>query len=291
MRLTDGEPVKEPPQRLNPSTNRRPIAPLYCLAYITPDAPGQGGQESLVARYPLAIVAQDDREAWRKWRDKIRSINPAIAFLAYQMVHEETFVPGPGHDQLRRAANSWCRYLNGFQPFTSWANQRHRLYDPRNPEFQECFLSACRAVLRSYPYDGLFLDNCTVFPIADPAPSVRSEMRESLQAVLLKLRMEFPDALIIGNSSFKWKGLNGEMTENRPTDMRRELQPFDGHVSPNMDMYQTYLREAGDVETVRRDMREVLQLGAFYGACVDAEHILWFAEFDEVINAFKRNKV
>jgi hypothetical protein len=261
------------------------------LAYITPNAPGQGGQESVVARYPIAIVPQDDRETFREWRDKVRAINPDIIFLGYQMVHEETFVPGPGHDELRKATNSWCRYPDGFQPFTSWGNQSHRLYDPRHAEFEQCFLRACRAVLRSYPYAGLFLDNCTIFNIADPTPSIRSEMRESLQAVLLKVRAEFPNILIIGNSNYKWKGLNGEMNENRPADMQIELKPFDGHASPNMDMYQTYLSNPADVETVRRDMRKVMQLGAFYGACVDPEHVLWFAAFDEVIDTFKRKKL
>jgi hypothetical protein len=275
---------KEPLRVLNQAATRNPIAPLFCLAYITPDAPGQDGQEPVVARYPVAVVPQDERNTFREWRDKVRIINPDIVFLAYQMVHEETSNPGPGHDELRKATNSWCSYPNGFQPFTAWGNQRHRLYDPRTAEFAECFLRACRAVLRSYPYDGLFLDNCTIFPIAHPMPSIRAEMREALQAVLLKLRRQFPEALIVGNSSYKWKGLNGEMNENRPADLQTELQHFDGHASPSMDMYQTVLSSAGDVETVRRDMSKILKLGAFYGASVDYEHVLWFDDFDKVID-------
>jgi hypothetical protein len=279
--------LEEPVAAARRKTPRRPVAPLFCLAYITPDAPGQGGQEPLVARYPLAIVPQDDRDQFRKWRDEIRNMNADIVFLAYQMVHEETTVPGPGHDELRRTRNSWCLYPGGFQPFTSWGERRHRLYDPRTPEFAECFLRACRAVLHSYPYGGLFLDNCTIFPIAHPLPSVRSEMREALQRVLLRLRDEFPDVLIVGNSSENWKGLNGEMNEGRPEQMESELRHFDGHALPNMDMYQTVLRSAGDIETVRHDMRKVFQLGAFYGANVESTHVLWFDDFDKVLDEYR----
>jgi len=278
-----------PPTCLRAGATRssRPIAPLYCLAYITPDAPGQGGQEPIVARYPVAIVPQEDREAFRKWRNAVRRINPEIVILGYQMVHEETSVPGPGHDELRKAKNSWCRYPNGFQPTTSWGNTTHRLYDFRAAEFERCLLNASRAVMCSYPYDGLFLDNCTVFDIADPVPSIRSEMRDALQNSLLKVRSEFPQALIVGNSSYRWKGLNGEMNENRRADIQAALQHFDGHVSPTMDMYQTYLSSASDAETVRQDMSKVLGMGAFYGACVDPQHVLWFDDFDKVIQTFK----
>jgi hypothetical protein len=208
------------------------------------------------------------------------------------MVHEETTtVPGPGHDELRKATHSWVRRADGVEPFTFWGNKRHRLYDPRTPEFEDCFLRACRAVLRSYDYDGLFLDNCTIFAIADPDETVRSEMRQALQATLLKLRLEFPDALIVGNSSYKWSGLNGEMNEARPRQLQSELKPFSGHTSPPMDMYLTYLTRADDTETVRREMNETLKLGAFYGANVDSQHVLWFGDFDEVISKHKRQGV
>jgi len=47
-------------------------------------------------------------------------------------------------------------------------------------------------VLASYAFDGLFLDNCTVFQIANPLPSVHAEMIAALQRVLIALRQEFP---------------------------------------------------------------------------------------------------
>ena len=283
--------VKEPIPSQKGPVIRRPIAPLFCCAYITPDAPGQGGQEPAVARYPVAIVPQDIRPAFRRWRDDVRAINPSIVLLAYQMVHEETTVPGPGHDELRKATHSWVRRADGVEPFTFWGSARHRLFDPRTPEFEDCFLRACRAVLRSYDYDGLFLDNCTIFPIADPNETVRSEMRQALQATLRKVRLEFPDALIVGNSIEKWSGLNGEMNEARPKQLQSELKPFSGHTSPSMNMYLTNLTRADDVETVRREMNETLKLGAFYGACVEGTHVLWFDDFDRVISRYKRQNV
>jgi hypothetical protein len=261
----------------------RPIAPLYCVAYITPDAPGQGGQEAIVARYPMAIVDQDNRDAFRIWRDAIRTLNPDIVFLGYQMVQEETSAPGPGNDELRKALHSWCKYPNGFEPTTFYGHHHHRLYDVRTPEFEECFLNACRKVLLSYPYDGLFLDNCTVFNIATPIPSIHSEMIQALQGVLLKLRQEFPEALIVGNSSESWLGLNGEMNEGRRAQLESQIRSSTRHTSPIMNMYQTILKNAQDIATVRADLKETLDLGAFYGASVDYQHVLWFDEFDNVL--------
>ena len=50
-----------------------------------------------------------------------------------------------------------------------------------------------------------------------------------------------------------------------------------------MNMYQTLLKDAHDVATVRDDLKETLRLGAFYGASVDFQHVLWFDEFDDVL--------
>ena len=283
------------PERASPagqSCDRRlprvPYAPLFCLAYITPDAPTQSGQEAMVARYPLAVVPQDDHEVYRSWRDRVRALNPRITFLCYQMVHEETTVPGPGHDELRKITHSWCQYPIGFQPYTEYGGQHHRLYDPRTAEFEHYFLRACAAVLKSYPYEGLFLDNCTVFPIASPIEAVRTEMRAALQAILIKLRAEFPDVLLVGNSSYKWNALNGEMNEARPAQLDEEFAPFPGHACPHMNMYQAVLRDAKDLGTLRKDMARVLALGAYYGANVESTHVLWFDEFDEVLEKYQK---
>jgi hypothetical protein len=134
-----------------------------------------------VARYPMAIVAQDNRDSFRRWRDAIRILNPDIVFLGYQLVHQETGDPGPGNDEWRKASHSWCKYLDDFESTTFWGGRHHKLYDVGTPEFEECFLNASRKVMLSYRYDGFFLDNCTVFAIATPIPSIHSEMIRALQ--------------------------------------------------------------------------------------------------------------
>jgi hypothetical protein len=275
-------------QRPDASPPCRPL--LFCTAYITPDAPGQSGQEATVARYPLVLVPQDTRAAFVSWRNRVNELNPSIVMLGYQLVIQETSVPGPGHDQLRRIKDAWCIYPGGIVPIVqaSPSGQRARIYDPRKKEWQRAFLAACRATLASYPFHGLFLDQCTVYQRAHILESARAEMRQALQETLLELRKEFPNALLVGNSSYSWTGLNGELNEGRFHDMKSELVPFSGHVSPRIELYQSLIHSADDIETVKREMAAAHAHGAFYGASVDYQHVLWFESFNDLIEACRR---
>jgi hypothetical protein len=268
------------------------IPPLFCTAYITPDAPGQGGQEAMVAKYPLANVAQDDSVVFRRWRDKVKSLNPDILMLGYQVVIQETKVPGPGHQRLSRVKNSFCSYPGGFVPTVpgAFSGDTSRIYDPRTAEWRTAFLDACNDTLASYPYDGLFLDQCTVFFKASPFLWIREEMLAALRETLLELRKAHPNIISVGNSSYNFAGLNGEMNEGRPNDLQKEMAPFAGHVPPRIEMMQTMLRYANDINTVKREMAIAHAYGAFYGACVDGSHVLWFDEFDAVIAAFNKTR-
>jgi hypothetical protein len=98
-----------------------------------------------------------------------------------------------------------------------------------------------------------------------------------------KFRQEFPGALIVGNSSESWLGPNGEMNEGRPAQLESHIRSSARHTSPTMNMYQTILKNAQDIATVRNDLKKILDLGAFYGAAVDYRHVLWFDEFDDVL--------
>jgi hypothetical protein len=233
------------------------------------------------------------REVFVRWRDHVKEINPSIVLLGYQIVIEESTVPGPGHDILLargRAANAFCKYPGGFTPTVTVNGLRWRIYDPRNPLWQAAFLDACRATLASYPYDGLYLDQCTVYEKAHILPSVKSDMRQALQDTLLELRKDFPDRLLVGNSSYSWAGLNGELNEGRFADIQAEMAPFARHVEPRLELYQSLLRNSHDEETVRKEMAAAHSLGAFYAAAPvnDYQHALWFEVFDEVIAAEKR---
>jgi len=258
------------------------LPPLFCTAYITPDAPGQGGQEAAVARYPLALVPQDARHPFLKWRNQVKELNPSILMLGYQMVIEETNVPGPGHDQLRRVRDAWCTYPGGFIPTVPGkpSGNRSRIYDPRKKEWQEGFLAACRATLASYPYHGLLLDQCTVFQRAHILESVRAEMRQALQETLLQLRHEFPDTLLVGNSSYNWSALNGEMNEGRFRDLESQFTPYERHASPRLLLYQSMIHSTAEFMTVQREMDAAHAVGALYGVSIDYQHVLWFDFFD-----------
>ena len=208
----------------------RLVPPLYTVAYVDPALPNQQGQEAVVARYPMALVSQDNRPLHRRWRDSIKAINPNIVFLAYQMTILETTSPGPGHNVLRRAQNSWVRSLWGSEVRVEEA--RRRVFDPRSDEWKQAFLDACSATLLSYPYDGLFLDQCSVFAIHHPLESIRREMRVNLSEVLIELRRQHPTAILIGNSVYNFRGLNGKMSEDRKHLFAQELLRWSDTLCP-----------------------------------------------------------
>lgn len=267
------------------------IPPLFCTAYIDPTIQVQAGQEAVVAKYPLILISQDVRLPFERWRNRVKELNPSIVMLGYQLVIEETTVPGPGHDIQRQLLDSWCVYPDGSFPtiYVRPATRRFKLFDPRKEAWQSNFLEACRATINSYPYDGLFLDQCSVHGIAHPVEEVRSEMRQALQDTLTRVRKEFPSKILVGNSRYHWSGLNGELNEGRANSMD-ELDPFSGHVVPRIQMYQSLLRHSYDIAVMKKEMAKAHARGAFYGAAANYQHALWFDEFDDVIAQFKRAK-
>ncbi len=259
------------------------IPRLFCIAYISPDTPGQENQEHLAAKYPLIIVPQDTRNSFVKWRNRVRELNPDIIMLAYQMVIEETTSPGPGHDKVREALNPWCMYDNCDIPVIGKENKRRRLIDPRVTEWQDKFLDACNITLSSYDYDGLFLDQCDIFNIANPRNDVKNEMRAALQSTLLKLRSRIQNHIIIGNTRRSWAGLNGELNEANANTIEKELMPFPHHNKPVIELVQTLSRNL-DKNLILSEMSTAHRYGAFYGAATDYQHILWLDEFEEIVN-------
>lgn len=269
------------------------VPPLFCTAWISPWLAGQGGQEEVIAKYPMALVPQDVRPEARQWMSRIKELNPDIILLSYQIVIEETAVPGPGHDIMRQLKNAWCVYPGGLVPdvHVPPTKRRMRVFDPRHPAFGPALIEACNSVMASYPYDGLYLDQCTIYMIASLIPSVRNEMHIALQEALLALRREFPNTIIVGNSRYNWVGLNGEMVENRPNDIAQECVPFDGHQKPHIELVQSYLKSSDDIAIVKRDMAMAHACGALYGACVNNQHVLWFKAFDGVIANWRRASI
>lgn len=262
------------------------LPPLFCTAYINPIYPAQAGQENIVARYPLSLVPQDTRYQFKRWRDKVKQLNPAHVMLGYLSVNNEVFSPGPGHDVINKARGEWVRWPTGYVP-TAF-NPPRRLFDLRSPKWRDSFLEACRVTLASYPYDGLYLDNCSVFRVAHPLPSVRTEMLESLQAALHQLRREYPNILLVANTRYNFAALNGEMNENRIRELDHEMTVFRGHQLPRLDLHQTLLEDAKDQETVKKEMIATFNRGGFYAAAVNYQKVYWFEIFDEVMDQYRR---
>jgi len=265
------------------------MPPLYVTAYIDPTIQSQKGQEGLVAKFPLALVPQESSFAFRQWRDKVKNLNPAIKLLAYQNVNGENIIPGPGHDILRKVNKQdvWVSY-GGVSP-TAFSGRR--LYDPRKEVWENAFLDACEATYHSYPYSGLFLDNCTVFNIAAPLPSTRIAMVDSLRKVLVKLRQRLPDAIIIGNGIDHFPALNGAMNEGRPRDLPSEAAIRD-YQPPIVNLFQCIMDMRNPNEgAIKAGLEIAIRNKSFFGLAHidDYQHIYWSALFDDVIAAYGDN--
>ena len=259
------------------------IPPLYVTAYIDPRLDRQKGQESLVAKYPLALIPQEDEPVFHRWRQNVRSRNSNILLLGYQMSLMETWVPGPGHDQLRKVKQAYVRDEKGRFVWVFEGGKMRRFFDPRKAEWQDAFLDACDATFASYPFDGLFLDQCSIFSAMTTATNARRELTEGLQNTLSRLRKRYPDKLFIANSKFNWSNINGEKNENRLSVIDQEARVFDAHSLPEIDLGQLKLRRGmGEVDVYHKALK-VFEAGAFFSAAYTYQEIEWFSFYDQVI--------
>lgn len=264
------------------------VPPLHCIAYITPTVPDQAGQEALIARYPMTVVSQSIDKASIRWRNNIKSLNPDIIMLGYHDVIDQTTVPGPGHARMSKVTDAWSVRPDGVRSATGPANKRRYIFDPRRPSFQSALIEACQIVMASYPYDGLLLDQCTIYRAAHPDQSVRDEMLQALRETILKLRAAMPNTILIGNSSYNFKGLNGEMLENRPKEATKLLAPFPGHTQPEIKLFQLEAKKNAPADVVKQNMDLAHSLGASFGCAPDYQHIVWYDFFDDVMKDYRK---
>lgn len=258
------------------------IPPLFITAYIDPSIRIQKNQEAIVAKYPLALVPQTNRLIDRQWRDKVKSLNPDIKMLAYQMVIEQTTVPGPGHDVIRKLPSQWVTYPGGIKPYVNDMGRKMYLHDPRSIQWQNGFIKACEATLQSYPYDGLYLDQCTIFNIASVLPSIRLEMLNALNTTLDKLRIRFPDTLIIANSSNNFSMLNGELNENRASNLISEASDVKS-VSPVFNFHQRIVPSMTKETVLRQDCAFAFKQKCFFGVAINYQKAEWPTFFNEIV--------
>lgn len=267
-------------------TGKHNALPVFCVAYIDPGIESQKGQEHIVAKYPVAIIPQDNRGRFIKWRDTIRKLNPGITYLAYQMVAEETRVPGPGHDIMRKIENSWVRYPGGITPTVTYnsapsTDKFHRLFDTRKKEWQDKFIEACLSTLHSYDYQGLFLDQCTILGKASLNPYTRHEMKLALNETLERLRSYVGEKrILIGNSSMSWPALNGEMNESRPHALENEMNTMSTHHSPRMELFLYQLSNNDDDKAILKMLNTAISHNAYFGVSRNYQEVIWPDAFD-----------
>lgn len=286
---------------INPSFNRTALAavqpkiwrgidlswsakapPLFCTAYIDPYIPQQGGQQARIARYPIAIVPQDDRPLAKAWRDDIRLMNPSIKLIAYQMVIEETTVPGPGHRVLGKASGVWAKWPGGYQPKVKLGpNKFRRIFDPRDKRWQTAFLDACSTTLESDNYAGLMLDQCTIFDLASPVAGVRVEMLNALEATLKKLKQRHPDAFLIGNAHVRYPALSGQYIENSAEHLM--LGATSDKTTSDVTFYQALFPKLQDNLSRAIDVCErSLSAGYLFSVASNYQKVEWPSFFDEI---------
>lgn len=262
------------------------MPPLFCTAYVDPLK--EPWRDAIIARFPLVIVPQDDSSIHKAWRRKLRKLNPSIKLLAYQMTAEETTVPGPGHRKMASIYNRrelWLRDSTNSELMVKVdSNKYRRVPDVSLALWQKTFLDSCQAVLDSDSFDGLFLDQCTVYDIALKAkPGV--DQLGSLRSTLKELRRRVPDKLLIGNSSYSFGELNGELNENRPLDLQKEVQG-NSHVAPAINLYQKMLEPGFGNADVEAACQLALQNQCFVGVAENYQQPLWFDAFDEILAQF-----
>lgn len=278
------------------STNKKLIywsmgmKPVFCTAYIDPGVKSHQNQEAYVAKYPMALVSQDNRDVCYAWNDSVKKLNPAIKLLAYQAVAEETGknVPGVGNAILRETLgdSAWLRTDMGQYATYTWDGITLRIYDYRNPKWQKAFLDACTGILKGYPFAGLFLDQTYVWSGLGLSQAVRAELYSAIRDTIVKLRLLHPDKLIIANSDQTWNGLNGEMNETRYNDLEQETKLYKGHSKPRIELFQYLMKDQNDTVRAAEMFRLALKNRAFFGVGVNYQTIRWYPFLDTILSEY-----
>jgi hypothetical protein len=265
------------------------MAPLYCLAWIDPTNPAHQGQEAAIAKFPICIVPQDIRPPHLRFRSQLRKNNPNQLLLCYQVAAEEHAVPGPGHDILRDVRDSWLTLPGGIVPtkdVPSGNILKRRLYDPRKPNFRQALVLACKTLVYDHGFDGIFLDNCTIYRRFSALPVLGDELMAALQSLILEIRRALPSTILIGNTRHNWAGLNGEMNENRPSELAVEVGDIAGRATPRIEMFQYYMRDSEDTDNAEKMFRLALRHRCFFGAGINPQNIRWFDFYDRILDSY-----
>jgi hypothetical protein len=267
------------------------IKPVYCLAYIDPANKLHRGQELEISKYPIAVIPQDNRVQFGQFRTKLKRLNKNQKILAYQLTLDENEIPGPGHDLIRKLKNSWLTLPGGIKASinvkSAGVYKDFRIYDPRDLVFRQKFIEACKLLVNKNGFDGIFLDNCTIYGMYSNIPILGNELMNALQSLIDEVRIALPNTILIGNSRYNWNGLNGEMNEGRPSELPKEVAGFSGHASPQINMYHYYMKNSNDLINAEQNFRWALENQCFFGTGINNQTIKYYNFFDKILSEYQ----
>lgn len=273
---------------------------IFAIDYIQPNQLTSGqGDEPVIAKYPLVITGETyaTQTPMKTHLDTVRSLNPNIVMIGYLMLLEDALPvsSGPGYDAMRYLETIESAYLHDING--------HRLYvpgesgvayfDPSSTDVRSAVLAAVKAVLTAYPFDGIFLDNYDVQDamVLDTAgyqylgtsgqvwdPTNYAAKLAAMTSMATMIRGAFPTILIEANGDNAFPPFNGELVEGQISRVASQAAAIPGRVVPFMPLFLDQV--SGPTDTlIATDMAEVQALGAWYGASVTYQQVIWPAAF------------
>lgn len=268
------------------------MKPLYCLAYIDPENKNHKNQEEFISKYPISVIPQDNRPRYISFKQRLRELNNTQKIFGYMMLIDENGLRGPAHELVRKVNNSWLTLPGGIVPtkdIPSGNIKKRRLYDPRSAEFRSRFVEACQLLVDQHDFDGIFLDNCTIYGRFASIPVLGDDLLEGLQQLITEIRTALPETILIGNTRYNFTGLNGEMNEGRPNELVKEAKPIPGQVQPYINMFHYYMKGSSkkDLLFAENYFRLALQNKCFFGTGINPQTIRWYEFFDRVLAEYE----
>ena len=115
---------------------------------------------------------------------------------------------------------------------------------------------------------------------------MQAEMEAAIQSVLSKVRLKYPNKILIANSSKTWNDVNGEMNEGRLEDLENESNRTTVHSEPRIELFYHYLVE-GEEEQAKEMFRAALWYNCFFGSSPNAQEVVYYQWFEDVLAEIK----
>jgi Hypothetical glycosyl hydrolase family 15 len=275
---------------------------IFAVDYIQPNQlENAQNSEAAAAKYPLVITGQTYAapNGMTTYLDRVRALNPNIVLISYldPLLDSLPESAGPGYDALRSLENIESAYLHDTSGNRLYTSGKHAYFDPSSSYVRSAVLTAIKDVLAAYPFDGIFLDNYDVQnamvldtqgnqyhgaagEVRDPADyAAKLAAMTSLAALI---RAAWPNALIEANGSNAFPVLNGEMVEGSSQLSRIATQTaaIAGRVQPFVPLFMDIPISGATDPIIDSDMTQAQSHGAWYGASVTYQSVIWPAAFN-----------